>query len=282
MSNNVINVQDTIHNSDKLVSKLVPQMGGDHKGFRTAIEVTNELGETIFTQNSSVIGGSLWVLETLFGIKSDLQVASINEILGINAPEKEGQAPGLRSVCLFGIGTGGAPDTAIGKIFDVDFKAREIPATIPFRLTDQALSAVESQKYFGAKTLDSGKTAYYFKKFESTPRVQALWLDSESDDEDGTPVEANVHESAREEGIETFVEINLKLDKNDCREFFSEAGEIEKSRMNSIGLYIATPYVTTDDRIEYKDVRLFSLLNISTEPLSSAKELNFRYRVYSA
>ncbi len=179
-------------------------------------------------------------------------------------------------------GTGGAPDSTIGKTFDVDFKSREIPGVIPFRLTDQALSAVEAEKYFGRKTLQSGKTAYYFKKFEAEPRVQALWLDSDSDDMDGTQVDENVHESSRLEGIETFVEIILKLDKTDCREWFSEAGEIERSRMNSIGLYIATPYITEDDKVEYKDARLFSLLNINTEPLSSAKELNFRYRVYSA
>lgn len=285
MTENEILLKDAIRNEDELVSTKfsgVKQDGGNaHKGMRTAINIENELGEQIFSANSSVIGGSTWILERLFNTQSSLSIATINSILGINGVEVAGTA-GQPSVCLFGVGTGGAPDTVIGKVFDVDFKSREIPGVIPFRLTDQALGVAEQQKYAGRKLLDSGKTAYYFKRFEADPVIKSLWLDSQSDDMDGTPVEENVHESARTEGIETFVEIVLKIDVNDCREHFSEAGEIERSRMNSIGLYIGTPYTTETGEVEYKDVRLFSLLNINTEALSSAKELNFRYRVYSA
>lgn len=283
MTGNEIMLKDSIRNEDELVQASKVITGGNvHKGMRTAIDITNELGEQLFAANSSVIGGSLWILERLFNTGAPVDIATINTILGINAAEKAGTTAGEPSVCLFGVGTGGAPDTVIGKIFDVDFKSREIPGVIPFRITDQELTSAEKQKYAGRKLLDSGKTAYYFKRFESDPSIKALWLDSQSDDTDGTPVEENVHSSSRTEGIETFVEIMLKIDINDCRDYFSESGEIERARMNAIGLYTGTPYTTETGETEYKDVSLFSLLNINTEPLSSAKELNFRYRVYSA
>ena len=270
-----LNIKDGLNGRSKLT--------GTHMGFKTDILCTDEIGQTIFhSSNSSVIGGALFTLEKLFGVQSALTIATLNEIMGFgnSGPSVIGM-PADNTVCLFGVGTGGAGDSAVGSVYDVDFKDRELPSMIPFRVTSTELSTTDKDLYFGKKTLVSGKNAFYLKKFETTPTIKALWLDG-ADGEDGSAVGPNVHTSERTEGIETFIEMNLKINKNDCREWFDESGEIEKARVNTIGLFSAVPSTLDDGSVEYKNVKLFSMLNINSEVLSSSKELNLRYRVYSA
>lgn len=252
-------------------------------GFRTEIWGTNELGEELFrTNNSLVIGGALFTLEKLFGVSSPLSVDYLNNILGFGQGGKPVTEvyPKDNTICLFGVGIGGAGD-ATSSVYDVDFKDRELPQLIPFRSSATPLSEVEKGKYWGMKET-AGKKQYYLKKFETQPQIRVLWDDAAGEDDDGSPVEPNVHESIRTEGIETFIELVLKLDKNDCREFFEDNGEIEKARVNSIGLFTGVPVTEADGTIEYKQVKLFSMLNIYNEMLSMAKELNMHYRIYTS
>ncbi|WP_171567723.1 hypothetical protein, partial [Brevibacillus sp. MCWH] len=176
----------------------------------------------------------LFILEKLFGVKANLNVDYLNDIMGIantGTPITE-IYPKDNVVCLFGVGIGGSGDS-ISSVKPVDFKEREIMSMIPFRYTSQSLPTADQNKYWFRKTNADGKTAYYLKRFETQPVIKALWKDATGDD-DGTEVQNGVHTSTRTEPIETFVELILKINKNDCREWFEVNGNIEQARINSI------------------------------------------------
>ena len=275
-----INLRDSITQKDELVQRFEQTQ---HKGFRTKIEIENELGEVLFTENSLMLGGALFALEKLFGVQSPLQVSYLNDIMNIatSGPVVDEVYPKETVVCLFGVGTGGAGDS-ITSVYDLNIRDREIIDMIPFRVTDKPLTAADDGKYWFRKPLQSGKTAYYLKKFEVQPVIRTLWKDGEGD-EDGSPVDADVHLSSRSDDIETFVELVLKINKSDCREWFEENGNIEHTRINSIGLFtgVLSPLDAGSAEVDYKQVKLFSKLNINNEMLTSAKELTVKYRIYT-
>lgn len=278
-------MEKIIKKSDNLRSNDILSFEQRKPGFRTDIRGFNELGEEVFrTENSIVLGGALFVLEKVFGVASPLKVDYLNNIMGIanTGPVINEIYPKENVVCLFGVGTGGSGDS-IASVRDVDFKEREIFDMIPFRATDRPLPASEQDKYWFRKDLGNGRTGYYLKKFEAPPQIKVLWKDAEGD-EDGTTVEAGVHNSSRVEPIETFVELILKINKNDCREWFELNGNVEQTRINSIGLFTGIKGVVdeTSKATDYKQVKLFSKLNINNEMLTLAKDLTIVYRIYTS
>lgn len=274
---NVLNLTDNLKSDDVLsFSQKKP-------GFKTDIRGFNELGEQVFrTENSIVLGGALFVLEKVFGVASPLTVDYLNNIMGIatTGPAINEIYPKENVVCLFGVGTGGAGDS-ITSVKDVKFYEREVFDMVPFRATDVELPAADAPKYWFRKDLTNGKTGYYLKKFETTPQIKVLWKDAEGD-EDGTAVESGVHGTARTEPIETFVELVLKISKNDCREWFELNGNVEQTRVNSIGLFTGVKGTLGDGSEDYKQVKLFSKLNINNEMLTLAKDLTIVYRIYTS
>lgn len=249
----------------------------------------NEFGEVLFDEiafdesNQILIGGALFVLEKVFGVQSPLAVDYLNNIKGIatGGPPVTDIYPKDNVVCLFGVGIGGSGDT-IGTVNNVDFKQREIPSMIAFRVTDETLDLADQEKYWFKKLdTDSGKTSYFLKTFETAPVIKVLWKDGEGD-EDGTEVEPNVHNSPRTDHIETFVEMVLKVSKKDCREFFEEAGIIEEARINSIALFTGVKSDVGGGQFDYKQVKTFSMLNINNEMLTNQKDLTLIYRIYTS
>jgi len=242
----------------------------------------SQLGEVLFEQeNMTVLGGALFTLTKLFGVDSPLSIGSLNSIMNI---ANDGPVPDKFSkdnvVCLFGIGIGGCGDS-LTSVKDVKFYEREIFDMIPFRITDQPLNAEEVQKYWFKKLREDGKTEYYLKTFESQPQIKVLWKDAEGD-EDGTEVEAGVHNTNRTEPIETFVELILKINSKDVREYFELNGNIEQARINSIGLFTGIKGTLADGSQDYKQVKMFSKLNINNEMLTLAKDLVIIYRIYTS
>jgi hypothetical protein len=276
-------MSDIIRLSDKISSNDVLTFEQKKSTFRTKIIGYNELGEKLFeSENNIVIGGALYILEKLFGVRSSLTVDYLNDIMGIantGTPITD-IYPKDNVVCLFGVGIGGAGDS-ISSVKPVDFKEREIMNMIPFRYTDQPLASADANKYWFRKQNADGKTAYYLKKFETEPVIKALWKDAVGD-EDGTEVQNGVHTSTRTEPIETFVELVLKINKNDCREWFEVNGNIEQARINSIGLFTGVLGTLADGSQDYKQVKLFSKLNINNEMLTLAKDLTIIYRIYTS
>lgn len=240
----------------------------------------NPFDEKIFDEeNQIVIGGALFILEKVFGVEPNLYVDYLNNIMGIATDGMSNDLYADTHVCLFGVGVGGCGDS-IRSVKDVNFVEREIFEMVPFRITDEDLNPSEQKKYFFKMEKDN-KTHYYLKTFEQQPVIKALWKDSDDQDEDGSEVEAGVHESTRTEPIETFVEMILKITKKDVRDYFELYGDIEQCRINSIGLFTGTKRNLSDGTTDYQQVKLFSKLNIPNEMLTLKKDLTIVYRIYT-
>lgn len=280
--NDNLNIKDTIHHSFKPNSMFRTKViaGHDLKKDKNGV---SQLGEVLFEkENMTVLGGALFTLGKVFGVEPPITIDYLNTFMNIandGVPINE-SFPKENVVCLFGIGIGGCGDS-LTSVKDVKIYEREIFDMIPFRITDEPLLAEEQDKYWFRQLREDGKTAYYLKKFEAVPEIKVLWKDSEND-EDGTEVENGVHNTTRTEPIESFVEIILNINKKDVREFFELNGNIEMSRVNSLGLFTGIQGTLADNSIDYKQVQLFSKLNFYNEMLNLAKDLTFIYRIYAS
>lgn len=239
-------------------------------------------GEKLFEEeNQIVLGGALFILEKCFNVESPITVDTLNNIMGINTGNPiEEIYPKNTGVCLFGVGTGGCGDASTS-VVDVKYYEREIFDMVPFRVTDEEMTGADVGKYWFRRQEDDGKTSYFLKSFENKPEIKVLWKDGE-EGEDGSEVETGVHNTERTEPIETFVEMVLKITKKDVREYFEINGNIESARINSIGLFTGILDQDEYGQPEYKQVKLFSKLNIPNEMLVLSKDITVVYRIYTS
>lgn len=271
----------TVKLNDGLVSKhkhcfgdMIPREDG--KIFRTQVIGYDDDGNKLFEEeNKTVLGGAFTVIEKVFNTPTPFKVETLNQIHGVaTGPADEGAD---NFVCLFGIGTGGCGDT-IGSIVDVKYPEREINKMIPFRVVNKPLSDEEKKVYWFKKNLGDTYDAYYLKTFQSITS-KCLWDDGVNG-EDGSQVSSDVHTLNRLDPINTFVEMTLRIDKKDAREWFNYKGNVETPRVNSIGLFSGVKCTLDNGVEEYKDVRLFSKLNIENEILQLSKGITLVYRIY--
>ena len=260
--------------------------------FRTEISACDEFGDVLFTleHNMVVIGGAITVLEKMWNIRSSLMIDTINNINQINPAVQSSTEllPQNDCVCLWGIGIGGSGD-AFGSVRDVKYYEREIGQNgqsnefIPFRCVTTALEGEDVQKKTLSKSVGTGFTAYYAKTFEDDPFIRSLWRDG-VEGEDGTEVTDGVHNTQRTEDIETFVEMHMRIDQDDVREWFEMNGNIEQARFNTIGLFTAR--LTADGSGGYNatNVKLFTKFNFDNEALggSKSKTISIKYRIYAS
>ena len=289
MSKDVINLNDNLNSTDKLANgqckKVEPMRLETTQGkvLKTKIIGLDTLtGDKLFEEeNQIVLGGALYILEKVFNVEAPINVAYLNDIMGIATNNPIGELyPKESGVCLFGVGTGGCGD-ASRSVVDVKYYEREIFDMIPFRITDEEFSGADINKYWFKRRENDGKISYFLKSFEFQPEIKVLWKDGE-EGEDGSEVATGVHSTDRTEPIETFVEMILKITKKDCREFFEMNGEIEAARVNSIGLFTGTLSTNEHGEPEYKQVKLFSKLNIPNEMLVLSKDITIVYRIYTS
>lgn len=286
-----ITIKDTLtykdgHNNMPCMEDFI----APHKGPKTRITICDEFGDVLmdYESNLVVLGGAIATLEKLFNVRSNLTVDTINNICNIEpADQSLDPHPADYHVCLWGIGIDGCGD-AFGSVRDVKYYEREIgqngrktTGMIPFRVVTAPFDDDNKDKYFLMREVSSGHYGYYAKTFDEEPFIRSLWKDG-AEGEDGTEVTESVYDTTRTEDIETFVEMHMTIDKTDVREYFDLNGEIEQARINTIGLFIATPVYEEDTIVGYKDVKLFSKFNMNSEPLSTRKTVLVKYRVYAS
>lgn len=278
MSDTLVKVlSDSLMAKDRKVKTLI-MAGYDLYTDQNGI---SRLGEQVIRpqHNKIVVGGAIQLLAALFGATSDLNISTLNSLMGIgeNVVAPEGTLP---QVALFNIGLGGC-----GSSYSDDMPALDqtniVPKMIPFRIVDSLEDIEDPTKYWFAKQLENGKTAYYLKKFESTPKIHTLLKDADSSDADGTEISGNPADYDRKEGMESFVEVILRITSKDLREYFEIYDNPQYPRFNSIGLCLGKLGTIPDTGAqEYKDVIQFSVLNFSNEMLHFDKDLSIIYRVY--
>ena len=135
-------------------------------------------------------------------------------------------------------------------------------------------------KYFGKKSAGSGNYAYYLKRFENTPVIKHIWR---TDDYNEPETEVSSEDvwsiNLGSNIVESFAECVLKITKNDTKDYFNSMPDPERARINTVALFSGEYIASSGD---YRDVKLFSKLNIPTEYLSLNKDLNIIYRVYTS
>lgn len=273
-------LKDNIDNNDKIKPMRIESKQGNLK--TKIIGLDSLTKEVLFeTENQIVLGGALFILEKIFNVPSPITVDYLNNIMGIAAENPiEEKYPKNTAVCLFGVGIGGCGDSSLS-VVDVNFYEREIFDMVPFRVTDDELNDEDKEKYWFKRKENDGRVSYFLKKFEQIPTIKVLWKDGD-EDEDGSEVSSGVHDTARTEPIETFAEMILKITKRDVREYFEINGDIETARINSIGLFTGIKQTLSDGTEDYKQVKLFSKLNIPNEMLVNNKDMTIIYRIYTS
>lgn len=279
MSERTLKLRDSVSQDDCISNSLIQKIKHPSPYVKTRVICKDEFGRVIFEEeNQVVLGGSLFTVEKVWGLNSPLTIETLNNIMSIATSGPLVTSNKDTFVCLFGVGTGGAGDT-IKSVKDVKYYEREVFDMVPLRIPQDPLSSDDQKKYFFRRQLENSRTAHYLKKFETTPTINVLWKDG-PEGEDGTMVEEGVHGTSRTENIETFVEMHLKISKNDVKEYFEMNGNIDETRINSIGLFTGVISDIGEGKTDYKQVKLFSKLNIPNEALTLRKDMDIYYRVY--
>ena len=271
MESKIILPKDSLAIKDLVSNKL-----RNKSPFRTEISAYDEFGDVLFTleHNMVVLGGAITVLEKMWNIRSSLVIDTINNINQISPAVQSTTEllPQNDYVCMWGIGIGGSGD-AFGSVRDVKYYEREIGQNgqsdefIPFRCVTTSLEGEDVQMYTLSKSVGTGFTAYYAKLFDSEPFIRSLWRDGQ-DGKDGTEVTDGVHNTQRSEEIETFVEMHMKINENDVREWFEMNGNIEQARVNTIGLFTGRLVDNGAGGYNAQNVKLFTKFNFDNESLA--------------
>lgn len=240
------------------------------------VEGTDEL---LFRgKNKVLVGGSAFTAAKHFNITPSVITPSYNTVLGLeNSVNEPYDGQGIRKeeqVFLFAVGTDGCGDEN-SQVYNVDYTKWIAPENlVPFRyqLNTNDLGSYMRDKYFGRKVIGN-RIAYYFKAFDTKPVFKQQYID-------GTPIDENIYLSNRLEEVESFVEINLKVSKEDCRDFFVATTGINDARINSISLLTAWAK-EIDGNIYYQDIRPLTKLHFPNEALiDTSKGLDIVYHIY--
>lgn len=268
----------------------------EYTAFNTSIDIKNlETGEIIFKglKNKVIIPGSGLIARKLFDLNNPEITPSYNEAFGSSmyTPSTDSY-PTIKDpktiatkdehkILLFCCGIDGC-GSENSQVYPVDYRKWLNPTDmIPFRyqLGSNDISDELRDTYFGRTEINGGEfIAYYFKRFEGTPVLVQQYID-------GTPINNSVYDSTKAESAETYVELNLKITKEDIRDYFISTVGIDEARINTISLCSAYPVEETNSDgttyMYFKDIRPLTKLNIPNEQLIDVtKGIEIIYHIY--
>jgi len=179
----------------------------------------------------------------------------------------------------FMVGSGGAREDNITAITP-SYKKRSLYNPIPFRMT-QDTSIIPAGKYYGKLESynDSNSvyptTSYYVKKFDTpSPHIVHAWVTDNTSEL--IPVDDTVFTNTTSDAIESYVEMNMSLSEEDCREYFNSINTTP--RVNEFGLVSGWHNAEEDD---YEAIRLFTLYIRPSLTLITGDSIEMIYRLYS-
>lgn len=274
-----------------------------NKSYRTEFETVEYVDNNIVT-----IGGYQFAFDKLFNIGLDkettLRVGDLNDEapqMKIGVPRAEYQSinynaesstlngssvinagvniSALNFIFGFMTGDGGAREDNVTAIAP-NYKSRSLFRAVPFRMSvDDA--PIQKGKYYGKSqtyknsSMQDPITSYYVKKFDDpAPRIVHSWVSNKGDEM--SIVDDTVFSSTSSMAIESYVEINLSIDVNDCRGYFASTGS--SPRINEFGL-VSGWYNPVKD--EYESLRLFSHFTRPSITLAQGDYIEAIYRLYA-
>jgi len=274
MEKNLILSERNINKDDAKISSSSAYQRGE---FTIIDEAT---GEVLFKgRNKVILPGAAFTARKHFALSDEEVTPSYNEVLGLDNPAYEAPpSEEAEKVFLFSVGVdGGGREPS--QIYPVEYGKWCDPGDlVPFRyqpVTDDLPDELKDS-YFGKKTHEAEQRIdYYFKTFEN---VNELKITRQFID--GTPVDSNIYESEKQDEIETYVELVLKITKEDCREYFRATTGPNTARINSIQLLTCWPKVI-DGVTYYQDIRPLTKLHFPLESLIDiTKSIKIIYHLY--
>jgi hypothetical protein len=283
------------------------------------IEVYNDAGELIFgpLHNKTVIAGSAFMAMKAFDLDRncldatptyDSILSLDNAASGTTYPtaiikDNDGNTIGSipdesqRKIIGFCVGQGGA-GLDPSDVFSVNYCEWITPDNlVPFRYPLASADDVPEDVYHGKKslTLSNGqnRVAYYFKGFSNTPNLVQNFVTSIGSFSDTVTPETVYSNTASADKAQSYVELHLKITKDDCRDYFITHKGLENAKINQISLVTAwtkttevtklnrTGSMSTYEIEDFQDIRPFSLVNIPNEILSTtSKSVSLLYTLY--
>ena len=149
---------------------------------------------------------------------------------------------------------------------------------IPFKYKtyDADLSTAYRKQYFG-RSLYNNTIAYYFKTFDELPKIIRRYAD---DSTDLSNVD-DVWKDKRASEAEVVVQLKMSISATDCREYFGKSTGVNDSKINTISLCSAIPYLNSAGLLEYADIRPFTRFNFPNEALiDTSKGIDITYYLY--
>lgn len=153
---------------------------------------------------------------------------------------------------------------------------------IPFKMrpSNSDITTADRQIYFGRSTVTEGSNtmiSYYFKAFDQTPTLIRRYAD---DSAELSNVD-NVWKNTRLSDAEIVVQLKMSVNTTDCREYFNSITGTNTSRINTISLCTAVPYLDENDQLFYQDIRPFTKFNFPNESLiDTSKGVDITYYLY--
>lgn len=299
--------------------KLKVNQAGNMR-FSSKLEFYNNRGELIWEplHNKTVIAGAALTLMKLFNLdRSCLEnTPTYDEVMGLDdaaAPtdypavsivDANGNVVGSmpdetqRIILGFCVGTGGA-GLESSDVFNVPYASWITPDNmVPFRYPIQSSDTVDESIYKGKKTitLSNGqiRSAYYFKEFSNTPTLTQNYVSTIGTFTDSVSPETVYSNTASADNAQSFVELHLKITKDDCREYFIAHSGLEDAKINQLSLVSGWTKTVSRTKLNtsgntvtgeyevWQSVRPFSCVNFPSEILSStSKSLSVVYTIYS-
>ena len=224
-------------------------------------------------ENKIILPGAEYTATQHFDIPRQYTTPSYNTEMNLeNSVFETPSTP--EKVYLFCVGTDGC-GRENSQVYEVNYAKWCAPEyLVPFRfpLITEDLTEAKKEIYHGSKIIGN-RVAYYFKTFESKPVKKIRF-------EDGTTVDATIYNSTKESEVETFVEINLKITEEECREWFINTVGINEARINTISLCTAWKKEINGKQY-YQDIRPLTKYNMPNEQLIElSKGLDIVYQIY--
>jgi hypothetical protein len=274
MVDNIITLSDKAVITDKLGNFLQEKFNGGVKKTLITIKENGEVVDQL--HNKIVITGSAFNAIKAFGVNSSIIMPNYNDDMDLDntldyssvIPEND------KLCCVFCVddsGCGAQP----GEVYPVKYIDRISPKTIfPFKYNEQDIDDNLRKIYFGRKTLDSGKIAYYFKGFDTTPTLNIRLSD-------GTQIVGDsIYSIDTDQIAECYIELRLSITREDIRDYFDTELGWDKARVSSLSLCHAW-YTTIDGYRYYQQIQPFSKLNFSYRLLTDlTSTLEFEYLIY--
>ena len=293
------------HSDDRLSLSYLDELIFDPVHNTVPISGVQALFEMAFGIKGPIIMDTLYSKHGI-GLPDEATVPSFlvpdNEDIEGSATLREAIYSNGHIVQLFGLGITGTAENNI-TVHKVGYRETDIEMVVntadgkvdgimlPFRYTESELDPNERQKYFGKKIdTSTGKTGYYLKRFEAFPEIKHIWRSADKAGSKATEVVATndtIWDFSRDDALKSLVEIHFTISQDDLKEYFNyKLDQAEAARFNTIALftgrYSEVGKPAADQFGDYCNVRLFSKLNIPTEPVSLEKDLEFIYRIYGS